>query len=151
MPEISAENQLNVFETFRGILLGNDVLAKRFRKSDFYEFEPNLHSMSYGMTPYIVINIPSNEEDPMVYSGETNTPRMRSEIVLVVGYEARDKVKTYGGEIIRQFKEKRDYLESLGYYNAKVTVSTSPTVELIENKQVVTLLLNLDYTTYNCL
>jgi len=137
MKAITNTQQLNTFDVIKTILKGGTEINKRFRDSDFYEFEPNLMAINFSQVPYIVIETPTTPEtDLLVFDHNTTLKSFEVNILLVMGYEARSKFRTYANEIIRQIESNESTLESYGYYDPKIMLEDVG-VEMLDRRQVV--------------
>jgi hypothetical protein len=141
--------QLDIFQTLRDVLLNNSTLSTKFKKINFYEFEPNLDSISFDMLPYIVIQPPSTETDLLVIDHNCNLKSFTVNLILVMAWEARKlrnsdgtvddggNFRKFANAIIRQIEAEDSTLQDQGYQNARVNlIDTS--VDLIQGKQSVT-------------
>jgi hypothetical protein len=125
MQQVDRLQQLSTFEIIRDILLQNAVLSAKFKKNSFHEFEPSLKDVSVNL-PYFVIKIPSTNTDPLVLNRKNNLKMFNITLVIVLDFDARDKLVKYCQAAIAQLESEsaRIALQDAGYKR--------PTAELID-------------------
>lgn len=146
---------LDQFSTIRDILRSNSTISKRFKKADFYEFEPALASVSFDMLPYIVINVPKTTTEFENMAHTTTTKSFETTIVLVMSWDARSTSTEDGGNfrlfadaIIKTIEGAEDTLAAIGYQNAKIDL-TDTSVDIIQGKKAVAGIFTLSTEGYS--
>lgn len=141
MAEVDNQKQLNNFDLIKRILKGNSTLSKKFKDSDYYEYEPK--GKSYGNTftgyPYIWIQTPSTDTDPLVLTRTTTIKDFSAVIILRVDYEARSNFKNSANAIIRQLElpASTTTLEAAGFYHTKIDLVDVDDQLVINQKTLV--------------
>jgi len=138
---VETDKQIDLFSTIVKILLNNDTIKSRFKKSDFYEIEEKPKSLNLSI-PYIVINIPTTSTSSLTLKSLNTTKTFNIVIELVMDYLARDKVKLYITEIINSIELNQNTFFKLGYSNLIID-SEQPREELLSQKQVIRTTFNL--------
>lgn len=133
MVDVTNTTQLSTFSIIRDILLTNSTISSKFRKSDFHEFEPSLKEHGVNL-PYIVINLPSADVD--ILTSKDNYKSFTVNIVLCVGWEARDKFTDYANALVYQLDNSKSTFKASGYYDPTITLIDSG-VEERQSKKVV--------------
>lgn len=142
---ITKTAQLSIFDTLKGVLKSNSTLSRKLRDNDYYEYEPNLQSLSFKQIPYIAMVTQSTESEKLTIGSRDRLKNYTVEFVLVMDYQARDKFREYAEAIIRQIELSQSTFEAQGVYDMNVDLSSS-SVELVNSKQVVTGTFTLTYS-----
>jgi len=130
--------QLDTFDTIKSILRGSSILKRKFRDSDYYEYEPSLQSLSFKQVPYIVIKTPiTSQDDKTTTNNKINLKQFDVDLIVVIDYQARTKFRTYANEILQLIEASTATLNANGFYDVRITLD-STTHEVIERKDVVT-------------
>lgn len=129
--------QLDIFDTLKSVLKSNSILSRKFRDSDFYEYEPNIQSLSFKQLPYIAMVSVFNETLSATTNRQTRVKKFTTNFVLVMDYQARDKFRKYSDSIIQQIESSQSSFEAQGYYDLDINF-IDRTIEYVNNKQVIT-------------
>lgn len=133
---ITNTTQLSTFSIIKGILKNNSTLSAKFKDSDYYEFEPNMKSMSSNDLPYIVIELPTTDTGIMTVDNSISFKELSIPLMLVVDYDARSKFTEYANAIIKQIESSESTFEASGYYGIRIDlVDTS--IEIVDQKQII--------------
>lgn len=117
---ITSTTQFSTFETIRSIILNNSVLNKKFSKSNIFEYEPSKNNFNL---PHIIVHVPSFDQDERTLGGSPIILNdIDVDIVVRVGYEARDKFKDYYNAL-KNALEQDVTLQALGYVPYQVNAS----------------------------
>jgi hypothetical protein len=136
MVELDNKTQLSLFETIRTVLRSNSTISAKFKESDFYDFEPNLKSISSSV-PFISISYPEQgTTDLITLNHKLTTKPYDITIKLEMDYEARSKFSGFGNAIIYQLEHSESTFEALGLYDLRVRAQ-SPGIDIIEGKQMI--------------
>lgn len=129
--------QLRTFEIIRDILLANSTIASYFKSSDFYEFDPAVKAVDFDGYPYIVIKIPS-VNDQLDYLGNITYENVFTvEIEMVNEYVARSKVSELGSAVLAALQGSADSLRLNAYELINIDLVTNPEPNIINQKDVI--------------
>ena len=130
---ITLASQLNLFDTIKTAILTDSVLSAKFGTGRIFEFEPIPKSASFPGLPYIVVNIPTNESDPLTMDQKTQFKpfTVMIELVMDQAIAATGAYRTYANKILAALEGAVTSFQTLGYYNLKATLegSVSDTVK----------------------
>ena len=146
---ITSTTQLSTFSTIKDILLTSTLLSNKFRKSDFYEFEPKRLGHQFSQVPYIVINVPTSDEELLTLDQSTSLLDMDVEIELVMDYEARSNFSNYASAILDAIRSSRGTLEVAGYSDATIDFNGASS-EILDKKSIVAGTFTLTMEGYVC-
>jgi len=136
MVQITANFQLSTFSMIRTILLSNSIIAAKFRKDSFYEFEPKHKSHSFNQFPYIVVMVPQ-VEDAEEYLGDiVSDKEFEIEIILRMDYLARDNFASYASSIVGELDNSQSDFQSGGYYMESIKFEGSESL-VMDQKQLI--------------
>jgi len=125
---ITASTQLSTFSMIRNILLSNSVLGAKFRTKDFYEFEPRHKSTSFNGFPYIIIMVPT-AEDEQAYLGDTISDKeFEVEIILRMDFLAKDNFTSYASSILNELDNSQSDFQASGYYMHSIEFEGSQSI-----------------------
>jgi len=156
---ITNTTQLDFFLTIRNILKGNADIARLFKDNNFYEFEPNMDSISFDMLPYFVISVPNFKTDLLVADHSTTLKDIDVTITMVFGWEYRSKLASDGSKedagkfrqfcnaVIRQIESSESTLEAVGFQNPAIDLIDTGN-DIIQGKQALRAIFTLSGEGY---
>jgi hypothetical protein len=137
MVSITNTTQLSTFSLIRAAIIANSTLSAKFNATNIYQFEPKHKSSSFTGFPYILINIPSTNQQDEDYVGDRITRKdFEVEIILRMDYLARDNYPTYASALLYQLRHSRSTFEASGYNLISID-SEQPTVMATEQKEII--------------
>lgn len=134
---VTNTTQLSTFDLVKNILLTNTTLSSKFSSSSIYSFDPLEKDLGFHGFPYIVIEYPESETDPLTLDKTQTVKEFTVVITLVMEWMARDNFTTYANPIISQLETSMTTFESSGYYLTGVGTE-APIVDVINQKHVIT-------------
>tara|TARA_Y100000310_G_scaffold103241_1_gene101521 strand:+ start:16135 stop:16602 length:468 start_codon:yes stop_codon:yes gene_type:complete len=131
--------QLSTFSMIKEVLKLNSTLNTKFTDAKYYEFEPNMKSLSFGSLPFIVINVPSTETDLLVVTNSTTIKDYTIVLELLISFDARSKFTEYSNAIIKQLEDltSTTTFEASGFYNTEIDLVDTNVNEIIQEKPVI--------------
>lgn len=143
---ITNTSQLAIFDTLKSVLKSSSTLSRKLRDNDYYEYEPNPKSLSFKQLPYISLtNKTTDTGDTQTTNRKTGTKNFTVSFVLVIDYQARDKIREYTEAILRQIESNESSFTDVGYDQVFIDV-VSVTPEIINGHQVITTTFELTYS-----
>jgi len=137
LASINNQTQLNTFELIRDALLANSTISAKFTTNDIYQYEPKHKSADFRRFPYIWVNLPSTETDPLVLDHSTTLKNLTGNIFLRVEYLARDKFRNFANAIIFAIEAYEDTFKASGYYTPLINLIDTDPNAVIDQKELV--------------
>lgn len=136
MTHISNTSQLSTFSIIKNVFKQSTILNKKFKDTDYYQFDISLKSAEFSGFPFIVISIPTTDTEFVNMDHSTTLKDFSAEILLVMNYEAKDKAETYLNAMISVIEANESAFKFWGYNSPKIDLQSIDT-EIRQEKPVV--------------
>jgi len=138
MTVINNESVLSIFPLIRSAIMANSTLSVNFNKDNILQFEPKHKGVDSDGFPYFWANIPSTEEDKVVFDNNFTETRLMVSVFLRMDWnEDRDNVRDYCNAFMRAIWDYENTFESSGYYDVMIELIDVNPNQLIQTKQVI--------------
>ena len=135
MTQITNTSQLSTFSLIRTIILTNSTLSTKFNVNNILEFDPKLKSLNSPGFPHIIVNVPDVDDTEGYLGDYLRRKEFDVEIILRMGYEAKDNYTSYASNLITVLDASNSTLNASGYHLIKVNSDGKPELITINSKE----------------
>ena len=134
---VTNSTQLSTYSLIKTILLKDSTLKLKITSNRIYNFEPKLKTGAGQKIPYIVVNVPDQDNPTLVLNRQTKIKEFTVILELVMDYTAKDNVVDYCNRIIDIIETNYTDLNASGYYNMEIVLDDINDQEVKDSKELI--------------
>jgi len=137
MTQISTTTQISIFSLIQSAILSDEILSKKFKKTNLHQFEPKLKSPNFTGFPYIWVDVPSTESNKIVFDNSVVLKDFEIDMFLRMEYMAKDNYILYANRLIKCIESYEDTFQSAGYYDVMIELVDTDSNQVIHQKELI--------------